>query len=75
MTKQALLEQAKVLSKQEQMELAFDLWDLVDGKEVSLEVTPEFAAELDCRIAADDADETPGEDWSVLRERLLRGEL
>jgi putative addiction module component (TIGR02574 family) len=75
MTKQAVFEQAKELSKQDQLELALDLWDLVDGNESSTTITPELAEELDRRFAADDADQSPGQEWSVLRERLLRGEL
>ncbi len=75
MTKQAMLELAKQLSKQDQIDLAMDLWDLVDGQSIPAEITPEFAADLDRRFAEDDADQTPGEDWQVLRAKLLRGEL
>ena len=75
MSKQSVLEQAKELSRQEQMELALDLWDLVEGSDIPSEITPEFAAELDRRRDADLADKTPPEDWEVLREKLLRGEI
>jgi putative addiction module component (TIGR02574 family) len=75
MTKEAVLEQAKELSKHDQIELVFDLWDLVDGNEIPTIVSPELAAELDRRREADLADKTPPEDWDVLRAQLLRGEI
>jgi putative addiction module component (TIGR02574 family) len=75
MTKQAVFDQAKELSKQDQLELAMELWNLADGDGNASEITPDFAAELDRRIAEDNADETPGQGWSVLREQVLRGEM
>jgi putative addiction module component (TIGR02574 family) len=70
-----VLEQAKELSKHDQMELVFDLWDLVDGNQIPATVSPELAVELDRRREADLTDKTPPEDWDVLRAKLLRGEI
>lgn len=75
MTKRAVFDQAKEPSQQDQMELAWDLWDLVEGNDIATEMTPAFAAELDRRREADLADKTPPEDWEVLRAKLLRGEI
>ena len=75
MTKQAILEHAKKLSKQEQIELAMEVWDLLDDNDISQEITPELAAELDRRIEEDDADQSPAIEWKVLRQQLLRGEI
>jgi putative addiction module component (TIGR02574 family) len=75
MNKESILEQIKALSKAEQMEIAMELWDSVDEADLTFSLTPELKAELDRRIAADDADLTPATDWAVLRAELLRGEI
>ena len=75
MTKQELLENAKSLSKQDRIDLAMDLWDLVDGEKLEVELSEEQKAELDRRLAAHDADPQPDEDLDTIREKLLRGEI
>lgn len=72
MTKQQILDQAFQLSREDQLELAHALWKKEDEFPP---VSPELAAELDRRIAEDDADPAPAENWDVLREKLLRGEI
>ena len=72
MTKQQILEEARRLSREDQLDLANELWEAGPADEPP--VSPELAAELDRRIADDDADPTPGEPWRGLRDKILRGE-
>ena len=73
MNKQSVLEQAKGLSKQEQIDIAMDLWDMVDASAIPL--SRELSAGVGPAIAADKLDTSPGQDWDDLRAKLLAGEL
>lgn len=73
MTKEQLLESAKSLSREDQIELAMELWDRIEFPDAPL--SDEMKRELDRRIEADDRNTDKGEEWEVLREKLLRGEI
>lgn len=73
MTKDQILECAKSLPAADRVDLAMELWDSVESADLPL--TNVARRELDRRIAADDADLSPAEDWDALRAKLLRGEV
>lgn len=73
MTKDELLLNAKSLSTEDRLDLVMDLWDTFD--ELDLGLSEAQKQDLDRRIAADDANDAPAEDWQDLREKLLRGEI
>ena len=76
MTRQQIFESAKLLSREEQIDLAMELWDLAEPlTQEELLVSDELKAELDRRLAEADANSQPAEDWSVTRAKLLRGEF
>lgn len=70
MTKAAVLSAALSLSWQDHIDVAIKLWFMVEQYEIA--ITDELRAELDRRIEEDEANESPVEPWSVLRENLLR---
>lgn len=69
MTKQQILDEVRKLPRDERVDVALDVWGLVEGEDYAL--SPALRAELDVRIAEDKADTSPGEEWDVLRARLL----
>ena len=73
MGKQELLDSAKSLPKDERIDLVMELWASIDADDQP--ISDELRAELDRRVAADDSDPAPAEDWDPLRARLLRGEF
>lgn len=75
MTKEQLLQTVKSLPKGDQIDLALELWDSLDVEAADLPVTDAQKRELDRRLAADAVAPEPAEDWPVLRQRLLDGEL
>jgi putative addiction module component (TIGR02574 family) len=75
MTRQQLLNEAKTLPREDQIELARDLWEIIDLDENDFPLTDEQKAELDRRIAEADADPTAAEDWESLKTKLLQGEF
>jgi len=75
MTKDQLFATAKALSKEDQLELAMELWDAVELSESDFPLSPEQRADLDQRIVEDDADPQSAEDWDVLRKKILDGEF
>jgi putative addiction module component (TIGR02574 family) len=75
MTKQELLATAQTLPKEERLELAMDLWEAIELSNADLPLSEEQRADLDERIAEDDADARPSEDWDSLRKKLLDGEF
>ena len=75
MTREQLVREAALLPRSELIELAMDVWALAAPTDDDLPMTDELRAELDRRIAEDEADPTPAEPWDVLREKLLRGEI
>ena len=75
MTKDQLLETARALSKQDRLDLAMELWNGIELSAEDLPLSDEQKADLDRRLAEDDAHPQPQEEWAVLRARLLRGDL
>ena len=75
MTKDQVLATAKALPKEDRLELAMELWEAIEPSSADLPLSDELRAELDRRLAEDEADPQPAEDWSALREKLLRGEF
>lgn len=75
MTREQLLREASLLPRDEQIDLAMAFWDLVGPTSDELPLNDALRAELDRRIAEDDADPTPAEPWDMLRDKLLRGDF
>lgn len=73
MTRDQLLADAKALPKDERIELVMDLWDTVSDDEFPL--TDAQREDLDRRIAEDDADTSPGDEWDVFEKKLMRKEF
>jgi putative addiction module component (TIGR02574 family) len=73
MTKQEILEGARSLAKDDRIDLAMDLWSMIDADELPL--SQAVRDELDRRIAADEVQPTVTRPWSEVREELLRGEI
>jgi len=75
MTKEQLLRTAKTLPKTEQIDLAMELWESIEVGDDDAPLTEEQKRELDQRIAADDANPQPPQDWKQLKDDLLRGKI
>lgn len=75
MTRKELLNEAKSLPKPDQIELACDLWSMIELDDNDFPLTDDQKAELDRRMAAADADPTVPEEWDSLKIKLLGGEF
>jgi putative addiction module component (TIGR02574 family) len=75
MTKAQLLETAKSLPPDERIDLAMDLWDTLGPKDADQMMSPALREELRRRVADDEANPQPAEEWGELRAKLLRGDL
>ena len=75
MTKEELLQAAKSLPKDQRIDLIMDLWASIEIEADDFPLTAEQKQELDRRIAADNADASPGEEWEVLKATLLSGQF
>jgi putative addiction module component (TIGR02574 family) len=75
MTKQEILDNAKHLSREDQVDLAMELWDMVDLKDDELQLTAEICTELDRRMADADTNPQTPEEIESLKTRLLRGDF
>ena len=73
MTRDQIIQSVRSLPRDEQIDLALELWEFIDPND--LPATEAQRRELDRRIAADDADPQPAEPWQDLRAKLLRGEF
>lgn len=62
MTKEELLEGAKSLPIDQRIDLVMDLWSAIDAEDQPL--TDDLRQELDRRIASDNANPRPAEDWA-----------
>jgi putative addiction module component (TIGR02574 family) len=58
----------------ERLEAISELWDSLESQAELFPLTEEERAELDRRIAADEADPRPGVTWAELRRRLEGGQ-
>jgi putative addiction module component (TIGR02574 family) len=75
MTKDQLIATAKALPKEDRLDLALGLWEAIEVGGGDLPLTDEQRADLDERIADDEAHPQPAEDWTSLRKKLLDGEF
>ncbi len=78
MTREQIVQEAALLPDAERLARAIDLWALKDPAAATADqfhLTDEQRSELDRRIAADDADDSPAEPWDGLRAKLLRKEF
>ena len=62
------------LSPAERLEAIGELWDSLEGQAELFPLSAEERAELDRRIAEDEADRRPGVSWAELRRRLESGQ-
>lgn len=75
MTKAQILESAKLLSPNERIDLAMDLWDTIQPTDADRMMSPALREELRRSVAEDEADPQPAEDWDDLKAKLLRGDF
>jgi putative addiction module component (TIGR02574 family) len=75
MTKEQLIATAKALPKEDRLDLAMELWDAIELAVGDLPLSDEQRADLDQRIADDEANPQPAEDWTSLRKKLLDGDF
>ena len=73
MTKQQIIESAKHLPREEQIDLAMELWDAIVDDDLPL--TSEQKFELGRRMSESDSNPQPAEDVESLKARLLRGDF
>ena len=75
MTKQQILESAKHLPRDQQIDLAIEFWAAVDLCDGDYPLTEAQRQELDRRIAESDANPQAPEEIEALKARLLKGEF
>jgi putative addiction module component (TIGR02574 family) len=73
MTKEELLEQAKLLPRDEQIDLAMERWEAVrvTGYLDTLPISEEERAELDRRLEADARNPAPTIPWEEVKRRVM----
>jgi putative addiction module component (TIGR02574 family) len=54
----------------ERLELIEALWDSLDAEAANRPVSPELRAEIEKRMAEDDADPSSARDWEDVREEM-----
>jgi len=72
MSTESLLQEARILSVAERMQLVEELWDSIGEQPADLPLTAEQRDELDRRLADCEADPNAGSPWSEVRDRLER---
>jgi putative addiction module component (TIGR02574 family) len=72
MTREAILKEAMLLSSDDRVQLIDALWASMSDAE-ALKLTPAQAADLERRIAEDDAGLSNPQPWEVVRKQLLSG--
>lgn len=75
MTKEQLLSEAKLLPKQDQIDLVMDLWNLIELTADDLPLTDEQKAEFDRRLLLDAADPVVPVTFDALKTRLSHGDV
>ena len=75
MTKDQLIATAKALPKEDRLDLAMELWEAIELTGADLPLSDEQRADLEQRIAEDEAHPQPAEEWNSLRRKLLNGEF
>ena len=73
MTKDELLEKAKSLPRDEQIDLAMELWEAIreTGYLDTLPLSEEERAEIDRRLEADERDPAPTIPWEEGKRQIL----
>ena len=72
MTKQQIIESAKKLPREDQVDLAMEFWEIVGPTDEELPLTDELKAELDRRIEAFERNPSDARPWEEVREEILR---
>jgi putative addiction module component (TIGR02574 family) len=75
MTKEQIIQNVRQLPREDQLDLACELLEIVDPAPLDAPLSDELKAELDRRMAAADAENAPAEDLETLKAKLLRGEF
>ncbi len=75
MTRTQLLENVKVLPRSEQIDLALEIWEAIDPQETEWSLTEQQKVELDHRLVADETNPQTAEEWTVLRDKIRRGDF
>ncbi len=73
MTRQDVLDQAKSLTKEDQITLTLDLCEMLSVQSAENELTASQIHELERRVELYEADPSRGVPWEVVRAQLLRG--
>lgn len=72
LSREKLFDAARQLSPQDRADLFYDLWDdLIVTAPDLLEPSPALVQELERRVAAHEANPQEGDDWEVVKVRLL----
>ena len=75
MTKDQILQTVRTLPKEDQLDLALELWESIDAGSAVLQLTEVQKQELDRGIAADAANPPSAEAWEDLKAKLLEGDF
>jgi putative addiction module component (TIGR02574 family) len=72
MTKAEILQSARELPPQDQLELAMELWNAIDSDAADLPLTDDLRAELDRRL--EEFERSPGDarPWEEVRADILQ---
>ena len=70
MTRREIIESAKQLPRDEQLDLAMEFWEIVDPQDGDFPLTDAQKAELDQRIEDLEKNPTAGESWEIVRKRI-----
>jgi putative addiction module component (TIGR02574 family) len=65
-----VLREVETWSLEDQVQLAQQLWDRLEGQGYEPELTADQKAELDQRLAAYEADPQSGSNWEEVKARL-----
>jgi putative addiction module component (TIGR02574 family) len=75
MTRDQIIQNVKSLPKDQQIDLALELWESIEAASADPPLSEQQRRELDRRVASDAADPQPDEPWDDLRRKLLKGEI
>jgi putative addiction module component (TIGR02574 family) len=75
MTKQEIIDSARHLPREDQIDLAMEFWDAIEIGDGDFPLTADQKVELDLRLAEADSNPQCAEDIELLKSRLLRGDF
>jgi putative addiction module component (TIGR02574 family) len=75
MTKREIIDSVKRLPIEEQVDVALELWDVVEANPDALPLTDAQKGALDERMREADANPQPAEEFDAVKSRLQRGEF